>query len=159
MKKIAIVSITFLCILFAKQSSAQRISILPFEDLRTMYEVSNDTTYIVHFFASWCAPCVKELPIILEFEKTHAADLLKIIYVSLDEVSSYKKSLLPMLKKFQFNSTVVLIKETDVNTWIPKIDQNWSGVIPANFVINTAKNYKVFKAGILDKNELNGYLK
>lgn len=64
-----------------------------------------------------------------------------------------------MLKKFQFNSTVVLIKETDVNTWIPKIDQNWSGVIPANFVINTAKNYKVFKAGILDKNELNGYLK
>ena len=107
MKKIAIVSITFLCILFAKQSSAQRISILPFEDLRTMYEVSNDTTYIVHFFASWCAPCAKELPIILEFEKTHAADLLKIIYVSLDEVSSYKKSLLPMLKKFQFNSTVL----------------------------------------------------
>ena len=49
--------------------------------------------------------------------------------------------------------------QTDVNTWIPKIDQNWSGVIPANFVINTAKNYKVFKAGILDKNELNGYLK
>jgi thiol-disulfide isomerase/thioredoxin len=159
MKKIVIVSITFLYMLFAKQSSAQRLSILPFEDLRKMYEVSNDTTYIVHFFASWCAPCVKELPVILEFEKAHAADLMKIIYVSLDEVSSYKKSLLPFLEKLKLHSTVFMIKETDVNIWIPKIDANWSGVIPANFVINTAKNYKVFKAGILDKNELNGYLK
>jgi hypothetical protein len=38
-------------------------------------------------------------------------------------------------KKIQ--SKVVILAETDPNSWIDKIDKNWAGALPTTLVVNT----------------------
>ena len=45
---------------------------------------NNDTTYIINFWASWCGPCVAELPQFDALQKKYAAEKVKVLMVSFD---------------------------------------------------------------------------
>ncbi|MFN7135778.1 MAG: TlpA family protein disulfide reductase, partial [Myxococcales bacterium] len=40
---------------------------------------------LVSFWATWCTPCVEELPVLLELERQHAAEGVRLVAVSMDE--------------------------------------------------------------------------
>ena len=114
-----------------------------------------NTTYIVNFWATWCAPCVKELPY---FEKLNSENKkVKVVLISLDFKDQYESKLLPFVKKKSIQSEVVLLTDKDYNTWLPLVDKDWSGSIPATLIIKDGKKYfaeRVFS----DYNELNDYV-
>jgi thiol-disulfide isomerase/thioredoxin len=96
----------------------------------------NDTTYVVNFWATWCVPCVEELP---HFEKLNAKykdDKVKVILVSLDMPKMVENKLLPFIKENQLKSEVLYLRDPDANSWIPKVDSAWSGAIPATLIYN-----------------------
>lgn len=119
--------------------------------------VLNDinTTYVVNFWATWCAPCVKELP---HFEQLNSENKkVKVVLVSLDFKDQYESKLLPYLKKKAIASEVVLLTDKDYNTWLPQVDKDWSGSIPATLIIKNGK--KVFAERIFSSyEELNEYV-
>ncbi|WP_333600157.1 TlpA disulfide reductase family protein [Flavobacterium sp.] len=96
--------------------------------------VQDDSTiYVINFWATWCAPCVKELP---SFEKLHLENKsVKVILVSLDSKKDLEKKLLPFLKRKNITAEVVLLDDKDYNTWLPKVDKTWSGSIPATWMV------------------------
>jgi hypothetical protein len=49
---------------------------------------------------------------------------------------------MPFINKNNIKSKVVLMADTDQNTWIPKVDKNWSGAIPATLIYS--KNIRKF---------------
>ena len=99
-----------------------------------------NTTYIVNFWATWCAPCVKELPY---FEKLNSENkTVKVVLVSLDFKDQFEKRLIPFLKKKAIKSEVVLLTDKEYNNWLPQVDKEWSGSIPATLIIKNGK--KVF---------------
>ena len=109
---------------------------------------------IVNFWATWCKPCVAELPV---FEKTNKElDLLseKIILVNLDFNSQFKKSVSQFIQKENIGSEVIHINDTDPNSWIDKIDKEWSGAIPATVIYFDSKKV-FFKEGEISYEELN----
>jgi thiol-disulfide isomerase/thioredoxin len=120
-------------------------------------EVLSDknATYVVNFWATWCAPCVKELPY---FEKLNSENKsIKVVLVSLDFKSQFESKLLPFLKNKKVNSEVVLLTDKDYNTWLPTVDKEWSGSIPATLIIKNGK--KVFAERIfLSYEELNEFV-
>ncbi|WP_235894406.1 TlpA disulfide reductase family protein [Flavobacterium zepuense] len=96
----------------------------------------NDTTYVVNFWATWCVPCVEELP---NFEKINAKykeNKVKVILVSLDMAKMVETKLLPFINQKQIKSQVLLLRDPDADSWIPKVDSTWSGAIPATLIYN-----------------------
>ena len=95
-----------------------------------------DTTYVVNFWATWCGPCVKELPY---FEQLHAsaqADGLpvRVTLVTIDLPMAYDSSLLPFLAERNLRAEVVGLRDGDANAWIDRVDPDWSGAIPVTIV-------------------------
>lgn len=110
-----------------------------FNSFKPFLEMHNDTTYVVNFWATWCKPCVEELP---NFEKINADykdKKVKVILVSLDMKKQVESNLLPFMKRKNLQSAVVLLNDPDANAWISKVDSTWSGAIPATVIYNKDK--------------------
>jgi thiol-disulfide isomerase/thioredoxin len=110
-----------------------------YEALEKALIKENDTLYVVNFWATWCAPCVKELPYFEAFSKENSNQKVKVILVSLDFEKQKDSKLIPFLKKRKITSDVVLLLEKDYNNWLPKVDKNWSGSIPATLLVKGNK--------------------
>ena len=123
-----------------------------YEELQTRYLGKNDTTYVVNFWATWCKPCVAEMPYFLEAEKDLSQEKVKFIFVNLDFADQLEKRVIPFLKTKKIDSTVYLLADQDSNHWIPKVNQDWTGAIPATAVYkNGAQVY--FDEKSLDSTE------
>lgn len=97
----------------------------------------NDTTYVVNFWATWCVPCVKELPYFEELNAKYNKNKVKVLLVSLDMHKTIKEKLLPFIQSHQLKSDVVILRDPDADSWIRKIDTSWSGALPATLIYNS----------------------
>lgn len=113
-----------------------------FEDLAPIFQQQTDTTYVINFWATWCAPCVKELPYFEALQKKYLSEKVKVILVSLDFKKQLETKLKPFLEERKLTSSVVVLLDPDANTWVDKVSPEWSGAIPATIVYK--KNKKGF---------------
>jgi thiol-disulfide isomerase/thioredoxin len=94
---------------------------------------------VINFWATWCAPCVAELPHFEQLNQQYANRGVKVILVSLDIPSQVQQRLVPFLQKHKLMSEVVVMGDQDADTWIPQVCQDWDGALPATFVIKGGK--------------------
>lgn len=114
------------------------------EEVVKMIDTSS-SPLVVNFWASWCKPCIHEIP---WFEKI-AADYkdkgVKLVLVSLDFASDYKsKALHQFVKNNNYTSQIVWLDETNADKFCPAIDSSWGGSIPVTLMVNNKKNYRQF---------------
>lgn len=114
----------------------EELKIVDYEGLEAYLSQFGDRTVVINFWATWCAPCVKELPYFEKVTETYADDELVVVLVSLDFSKQIDKKLKPFLKKNNLQSRVVLLDDPDQNTWIDKVDKRWSGAIPVTLIRN-----------------------
>ena len=115
--------------------SNSSVPVLNFNQFESQYLNRNsDTLYVINFWATWCKPCVKELPNYELLNENYKGQKVKVILVSLDFAKDYENILLPFLKKKAIKSEVVLLNDPNGNEWIDKVNTNWSGAIPATLV-------------------------
>ncbi|WP_231459722.1 TlpA disulfide reductase family protein [Pedobacter sp. Leaf132] len=121
--------------LIAYTAGAQ-VKLLNLDDLDKRIANGKDTTYVINFWATWCAPCVAELP---NFEKLRISNLkkpVKVILVSLDFKSKLEKAVIPFVANNNIKAEVFLLNEPDQQKYIERIDNKWSGAIPATLFVN-----------------------
>ena len=151
--------IIFFSILIATNVFSQNeIKVVKIEELKKVYVKPNDTTYIINFFATWCGPCMMEMPILNKFYAEHQNTNMQLIFVSLDNAGTLKK-LPTKLKKIGVQAPVYLLNESNDFSWLPYIDKRWQGSIPATMIINSKKNVKAFFETPMEKGQLEFYLK
>ncbi|PBQ34466.1 hypothetical protein CNR22_22690 [Sphingobacteriaceae bacterium] len=115
-----------------------------------------DTFYVVNFWATWCKPCVEELPA-FDSLQTLKNKSLKILLVSLDFSEELDKKVKPFLKKHKIQSECVLLDEVNGNDFINKISASWSGAIPATLF--KKGNEKDFVEAKLKLSQLQSHIK
>lgn len=108
-----------------------------FDELNAYIQNNSEKPLVVNFWATWCAPCVKELPY---FQKLHQENPnIKVVTVSLDFEKQVESKLKPFLKKKNYTFVTTYMADKKFNNWISKVDENWSGAIPATWIINGNK--------------------
>nr|WP_297804825.1 TlpA disulfide reductase family protein [uncultured Polaribacter sp.] len=108
-----------------------------YKELKPMLERQDGKTYVINFWATWCAPCVKELPAFEKLNKEYAAKNVEVILVSLDFPKQVEKRLLPFINKKNLQSKVILLDDVNEDAWIKEIDSAWSGAIPATLIYSS----------------------
>jgi len=133
-----------MCMLLMAITSSQReINVIKWPELQEYINQKNDTIKIIHFWATWCKPCMEEMP---DFEKIHQHynnQKVEVLLVSLDQVA-LKEKVVTSLSKKGITAKVALLDEVDFNKWIDRVDSTWSGAIPATLIVKTNSNYKKF---------------
>ncbi|MFV9552032.1 TlpA disulfide reductase family protein [Algibacter sp. PT7-4] len=99
----------------------------------------DDKIYVINFWATWCAPCVKELPYFEKLNAEYKNKNVEVVLVSLDFPHLYDKKLKPFIKENNLASKVIVLDDANMNAWIPKVDENWSGSIPATVIYKNDK--------------------
>ncbi len=119
-------------------------------------EQKSDTTYVLNFWATWCKPCVEELPSFVKLDSSFKARGLKarVILLSLDFRKDYETKLSSFLMKRNIQSQVVLFSDADMNDAIDRVSKDWSGALPATLVVNTEKHQRVFYEQSFSEQEL-----
>ena len=112
--------------------------------LEKLLNSNTDTTYIVNFWATWCGPCVEELPYFEQLNRNFAGQKVRIVLVSMDFVQDKNKRVVPFVERMDLKNTVWLLNEPDANSWIERIDPGWSGALPATLILNASHKKRAF---------------
>lgn len=137
---------------------ASAIPVYNFEEMENAFFNKEDgSTYVINFWATWCKPCVKELPAFEQLNENYKENGVKVVLVSLDFPKKIKTGVIPFIEKHQLQSEVVLLDDPDANTWIPKVSEEWSGAIPATVIVKNGK--KIFYERSFTYEELETELK
>ena len=128
-------------ILIARSSSyAQEYSLYDnIQQLESRINQAGDATIVINFWATWCKPCIEELPCFDELKAQYPGTDMQVLLVSLDFKSQLEKKFLPFLRAHNIKSEVALLADQDVNSWIPRIYEDWDGAIPATIVLRGSK--------------------
>lgn len=134
--------------------SGQKVEYIKAADLEMILKNKEDKLSVINFWASWCAPCVKELPHFEKISKEYDGNEVTFFLISLDFPSEIEGKLIPFLKKNKITHEVAVMTDTDYNLWIDKVDPVWQGNIPATLVINNAKKIRSFHPREFDEKQL-----
>ncbi|MBK6291659.1 MAG: TlpA family protein disulfide reductase [Candidatus Kapabacteria bacterium] len=108
-------------------------------DLEQRFANGKDTTYVVNFWATWCKPCVEELPSFDKLARRVSGSPVVVLLVSLDSPSDLKTKVIPFLRKKAYACETVLLDEQKPHLWIDKVDPTWSGAIPATLFVKNGQ--------------------
>lgn len=117
-------------------SKGVAIPVYDFENFEYLLNINDGKTRVINFWATWCKPCVAELPYFELINSRYPDKEVEVILVSLDLPNQVKTKLIPFVKKQRIQSKIVLLDDPDANTWIPKVHKDWSGSIPATIIYN-----------------------
>ena len=139
----------------------KELEILDYEGLQKYLSTSSDKTYVINFWATWCAPCIKELPYFEQMNSSYADKKVEVILVSLDFPKKYESHLKPFINDKKLKSKVVALNDSDSNSWIKKVSEEWTGAIPATLIFNKDKRQFYEKTFTYDEleNEVKLFLK
>ncbi len=117
------------------------------------------TPLIINCWATWCKPCVEEIPYFIEEtnkrnNQAATSDSVSLVLVSLDFKESFPDAIKNFATKRNFTAEILWLDETNADYFCPKIDPKWSGAIPATLFINNKTGYRKFYEEQLSHDEL-----
>lgn len=117
-----------------------------FEDIAPLFEQRNDTTYVINFWATWCKPCVEELPFLVRLGEEYRDKPVRIILVSLDFEKDLATKLPAFIESFPLPLPVVALTDKPLDQWASRLDADWNGTIPVTVIYKNGLRFFVDRA-------------
>ncbi len=130
-----------------------KVEVIKMDALESLIHDTSEGIKVINFWATWCAPCIKELPHFEKVGKDYAKKGVEVILISLD-FAEKKEKVEQFINRKSLTSKVLLLDEIDYNSWINKVDQRWSGAIPATLVVKGNSKHRKFVEKELQEGEL-----
>lgn len=138
----------------AKSQQQKEIPLLKYEELEQKIRTTKEDILVVNFWATTCAPCVKELPHFMEVNAEQSQNPnFKMLLVSLDRAKDIER-VKNFLKEKNITAEVVILDDNKrMNTWIPRFDEMWGGEIPVTIFYKNGEKSSLYN-GELSKEAL-----
>lgn len=136
-------------------SAVQKMKVTDLENLIT----HSDHPLIINFWATFCAPCNKEIPYFQTTVARYANMDVELILVSLDLPDYYPARIAAFAQNQAYTARIVWLNETDADYFCPKVDQRWTGGIPSSLFINNKTHYRRFFDRQLTEPQVDGEIK
>ncbi|MDX1629313.1 MAG: TlpA disulfide reductase family protein, partial [Fulvivirga sp.] len=146
----------FICLAgaMALSASAQnQAEIIKYAQLDQLINENSNQIRIFNFWATWCAPCIKELPYFEALPGQMNGRNIDVKLISVDFIEELAK-VNKFIERKNLTSEVLLLDEPDGNTWIDKVNKNWSGAIPATYIVDLQTGREKFIEGVLEEGQL-----
>ena len=132
------------------QSKAE---IVKLPKLQEILNSKSDKIKVINFWATWCAPCVKEMPFFEELHKSR--EDVEVILVSMDlDLDPDPTKVYRFIERKKLQSRVLILDEKDPNSFINKIDKHWSGALPVTIIVNGKTGQRKFVEKALHEGDL-----
>ncbi len=132
---------------------SQELQMVSLKELSERIDKPSDKLKVINFWASWCKPCIMEMPYFEAINKSDAEVLL----ITLDHPDDIEKAT-RIVTKNGITSKVLLLNESDADKFISSINSDWSGAIPATMFVD-ARGNKYFYEEAFDKTQLDKLVK
>jgi len=114
---------------------SQQVNLLTVDQLNQRIANGKDTAYIINFWATWCAPCVAELPHFQRLQQELRNEAARVLLVSVDFRSKLESTVKSFVRRRKLKNDVFLLNENNQQEYIDRIDSSWSGTIPATLFV------------------------
>ena len=135
--------LVFMLVILFNKTDAQQIQKIKIKVL-TDLTATSDSVLIINFWATFCKPCVEEIPDLIKLEKKYKKEKASLYLVSLDLEDYYPKKIKKFVAKKKYAAKIAWLDESNAEYFCPFIDASWSGAIPATLFINNKTGYKKF---------------
>jgi thiol-disulfide isomerase/thioredoxin len=146
--------IAAIILFFSLSASAQTAPIIKLDDLQSLINKKSDDIQVINFWATWCGPCIKELPL---FEKLTSENRpgIKVTLVSMDlDLNPDAEKVYKFIARKNIKSQVILLDAPNPDSWINKVEKEWSGSLPATLIINQKTGQRKFVGKELHEGDL-----
>ncbi|MFZ4056584.1 MAG: TlpA disulfide reductase family protein [Ferruginibacter sp.] len=139
--------------LFCLPAFAQDVPSIKAKALAQLYNQPNDSIYVINFWATFCKPCIEEMPYLQSIAAKYASQKVQLLLVSVDQKSVYPTQLKTFVNTHQISAPVLWLNETNADYFCPIIDEKWSGSIPATLFIKPSTGKRIFVEAELTEKE------
>lgn len=122
-------------------------------DLQKVMSEPGTQVKVINFWATWCAPCVKELPLFERINQQRKDVAVTLVSMDMD-LDPNPEKVHKFVARKKISSSVLILDENNPNSYIDKIEKDWSGALPATIVINPTTGKRVFVERELHEGEL-----
>ena len=137
-------------------SLAQDVEVIDTAQLVRIINEKTPKTKVISFWATWCKPCVQELPYL---EDVNVSGKAEVILVSVDFLEDIDEKVYKFIREHDLTSRICLLDNVNYNSWIDRVDKSWTGSIPATLVINTTNGKRKFLEKQIKEGELDDLIK
>ena len=143
----------FALLLVVYTAGAQDLPKWKVEDLKTAIAKAESPT-IFNFWATFCKPCIEEIPYFQELVKKYEAAGVRLVLVNLDAPEEYPTRIRTFATRFKMTAPIAYLDESNADLFCPAVDEQWSGAIPASLFVNPKTGYRKFYEDQLSREEL-----
>jgi len=122
-----------LALLAATTGAQQKLSPVDEAGYRAILKSNTGTVLLVDFWATWCAPCRQEMPLLSRLESRLKDKRFRLVTISADEPEQ-EPAAVEFLKKSGVTGAAYLRRAKDDDKFINSVDAKWSGALPALFL-------------------------
>lgn len=142
-----------------KVDTSKLASLTEYKDFENVMANEKGNVVLVNLWATWCKPCVHEMPLLEKLHQNYKGKGLKVVTLSIDEVSKADSLVIPFWEEMNFSMDNYLIAHQDPGAFVNEIDPLWIGLLPTSFIFNSdgekietitgSMNYKGFERKVL----------
>ncbi|MDQ6758160.1 MAG: TlpA family protein disulfide reductase [Bacteroidota bacterium] len=132
--------ILFFGIFSAKSQTISSWKVTKLQD----YISKSDSVLVINFWATFCKPCIEEIPYYQTIINKYKDQKVKLLLVSMDLKSEYPDKIKSFAIKSKYTNQIVWLNETNADYFCPKVDKAWMGGIPSTLFVNTKTCYHKF---------------
>jgi thiol-disulfide isomerase/thioredoxin len=135
------------------------VSRLTFGQLTTYVAQQKGKPLVVNFWATWCDPCVEELPDLIKLYNAHHKEGLNMVGFSVDFPEQTEKVVIPFVSTHKIPYPVYVANPDDQDTLINYFSKAWSGAVPATFLYDKKGNLVQAHFGKMTYKEMEEFIK